>query len=245
MTFLFNQFNKFGVQPNHLKGETHLVDDSLPRTMPAGEEFKILNSIILAIAVFVVNGFFGKKFAAKMLGHNEPVFHNGVWPLSSTKNWDSHPNVSISFDMASVIPGFKSFLALFLKPFIFTLLIAKALFGVVGASIRSASHFALLPAIFTIKFIAIVRFKFLMIPRASSRTVFRVVSKFFHVSAMISGFIFKSISTMGARKFNHLYTRWASVDGLVSRYTIFRTKFSALSLMGFDKKFDVAIQAST
>lgn len=143
MSLLLNQFDEFGVQPNHLKGKSHLVDDALPRTMSAGKEFKVLNPVVLSVPVDVVNGFLGEKFPAKAFGHDVTVFKNfSLFSGSAGKRWDGKPNVTAALKVPAGLARIKFLGRSLLNPFNSAFFRANALLGVKTASGFAARVFS-------------------------------------------------------------------------------------------------------
>jgi hypothetical protein len=86
---------KLRVERQHLNGESHFVDDALTRSVPAGEQFKVLNSVVRTDAVDVVDGFVRAQVAPDVLLHNVTVlknFHSFFVRVFS----DGHSQVSVA-----------------------------------------------------------------------------------------------------------------------------------------------------
>jgi hypothetical protein len=105
------------VQSQYVDCELHLVDDTLAGSMTARKEFKILELVMLAISVAMVNCFLRVKFTAEVLRHYIAMFHHAPWTTISRQHRYGYPNVAVSFDVLFVAARFEFFLCSFLEKF--------------------------------------------------------------------------------------------------------------------------------
>lgn len=85
------RFGEFGVSLDHLDSEGDLIDDALSGTVTAGEEFQVLDTVVLPIAVNVVDGFVRVEFATDVLRHDEAVLENAFLSASDARgNGNNH-----------------------------------------------------------------------------------------------------------------------------------------------------------
>lgn len=108
-----SSFGELGIQSQYLDCESYLVDDTLAGTVAAVEKLKVIHRVVLAVAIFVVDSFFGKKLATKMFGHDVTVFKHGML-FASHEGWHRDVYVASLFNVATYVAaveaGKRSFL---------------------------------------------------------------------------------------------------------------------------------------
>jgi hypothetical protein len=105
--FDIGSLREVGVQAKYLDSEGYLVDDALAGTVAATEKFKVCKAVVLAVAVYVVHGFFAVKLATERLSHHIAMLHNRVF-FAGDKRRHADPYIAMSFDMASVFSVLKA-----------------------------------------------------------------------------------------------------------------------------------------
>lgn len=83
---------EFRIVREELDRPFDLIPSALPRSVSAGEEFKVFDSIVGSIAIDVVNRFFSAKWAPYFLLHVVAVFVDIV-AANSADRWKSKQNV--------------------------------------------------------------------------------------------------------------------------------------------------------
>ena len=74
--FVDGRSAEIGVLGQYLDSELHLVDNTLPRRLVFNPQFKVIEIVIKAVAVFVMNVFVFSKWAAENLFHKYAVLQN-------------------------------------------------------------------------------------------------------------------------------------------------------------------------
>lgn len=163
-----SSFGELGVQGQYFDGEGHLVDHAL-----AG-----------AVATFVMDGFFRKKLASKMLGHDVAVFENLVL-FSGDKGRDRKIDVSVLFGVAPHVAGVESIERRFSLCANLTFLAAKFLISINTKFSRVPAASFQFAAVLAHKFVSFVSVFAAAGVRASHRAVKRVASEFLFVRSQV------------------------------------------------------------
>jgi hypothetical protein len=170
-----------GVLQKYLDCEVDLVNDALSRSVPAVEQFEVLDSVVGSNAVDVVYGFLGKQVAPEVPGHDVAVFHDMSLSIrSASKFRHIKPNVSMAFGVFFVAAGFKFVQGFFTLSINFAIVVAILLLLV-----QATSRFTAFGMFFTARQAreSVSGFARLATShaRALSRAVPRVASIFFMV----------------------------------------------------------------
>ena len=174
---------KFGVEQKHLYREVDFVDDALAGTVSVGEQFKVLDSVVLPIAVDVVDGFFWVESSANFLLHYVTVFKNVFACRFSVLRRDSQPDVPPAANGSSGLVS--AFLAVKLAdPFVFALF-RTHLLGEVNATRSISVARAFFAAVHAGEFVARFGVFALACKRAFHRAVQRIAIKFFPVRGQV------------------------------------------------------------
>lgn len=106
--FKASRSGEVGVQSQYLDGELYLVDNALAGSVAAAEKLQVLDSVVRADAVDVVDGFSGEQVASEMFGHDIAVFHSGVF-FAGNERRHRYPDIAVAFDVAPVASSIKFF----------------------------------------------------------------------------------------------------------------------------------------
>jgi hypothetical protein len=172
---------KIRVEQAHFDCESDLVNNSLAGTVAAGEQFEVLNSVILSVAINVMDGFIGSQVAGKMFGHNVTMFKHGAF-FPANQRRDRKPDISVLFDVTAILPRVKSGKRAIHLGSYFAFLAAIFLLA-----INAASSFALAvffsAALLADKFIAFIGIFAAASVRTIHRAIQRAVPKTFTISS--------------------------------------------------------------
>lgn len=212
-------FGEVRVEPQHLDGKLYFVDNALAGTVTTAKQFEIFDHIALPISVFVMNGFFRVKFAAKVFRHHVAMFEHFGFGSIVSKCGNRNPNVSISFEVPPVISFVefvKRLLALVTR---FAFYVAKLLLCVNATSwfATTALFFATLKAGKSLPQHRI----FAASDRATwNRAVSRILTILFPIKLGISRFYGKRGFAFPAVKFEQRFvSSGATVRSLVRSFT--------------------------
>jgi hypothetical protein len=200
---------EFGVELQHLDCERDLVHHALSGSVATRKQFEIVDRIVLAVAVFVVDCFVIVQFAAKMFRHYVAMFQHLVF-FTGDERRDRNPNVAVALDVPSVISRIKfSEGALFYK-FMSATRAAVFLFSVKAASwlARLRQCFIAVDAGKGISFVGIFT---TACSRALSSAVQRVSTVFFVVLVQVRSHHTKRVTAFFACKFFKFATRCRDV----------------------------------
>ncbi len=98
---------ELGVEPEHVDGKGHLVDDALAGAVSAAEKLQIVDGVVLPVSVDVMHGFLGEQRAPNVPFHDVAVLHDGVF-LASNQRGHRNPNIAVAFDVPAVFAAFKT-----------------------------------------------------------------------------------------------------------------------------------------
>ena len=228
-----------GVSCENFDREVNLIDNSLPRSVAAVEEFKVFNSIVGANSVNVVDSLSGEKFAPQMFGHDVSVLHNMFLGAGSSEHRDVYPNVSVALGVFFVPASFEFMLRLFLLGFYLAFVTAVLLFSVdTTAALLFACAMFFLPAILTDKFISLVRILATSEIRALHRAIQRVSSEFLLVRGKVGLHHRERLTAFTARKINGSAAR----SGKLFRETVLTTTLQATVFTSFFRFARVAVK---
>jgi hypothetical protein len=141
---------EFGVELQHLDCERDLVDHALSGSVATRKQFEIVDRIVLAVAILVMDCFVFMKFAAKVLFHDIAVFEHSSTFSAANQRWQMNPDIAMAFDMTPHLATLKSSQGFLSKRFVFAVIAAVFLFFVKTAT-RFSAFFNQLAASFTIK----------------------------------------------------------------------------------------------
>lgn len=97
------------VQPEHVYGEGDFVGDALARWLSLGPKFQVFQSVIVALAVFVMNAFAFYKRTAKVLFHSVAMLlHDSSLPAGVEVCRDGNKHVPLLTVISSFLGTVKS-----------------------------------------------------------------------------------------------------------------------------------------
>jgi hypothetical protein len=209
-----------------LDRKSHLVDDTLSRSVPAGEQLKVLKSVVGPIAVFVMDSFVAAKQAAKVLFHDVPVLQNASASfVRISPDRESHISVSSLKWFGNVVrESVKHGLGVVLVPALFVAHLpaqieVRRAFAVDGGQSLSAVETS---AAFLLEFL---RSHTLVRPRARPAAVFGIFAPTLLIRAKLTRTKVKRLSASFAFEFNALNKAiWPAVFGQVRQVALLATK---------------------
>lgn len=221
---------ELGVESDHLHRESDLVCDALTGAVTTGEQFKVLDSIIIADAVNMVDGFFGAQGAANVLLHDVPVFENVLARGLPEVARDAKTNISVSRSRsgdASI--GVTSLKTESSKN--------TAAFGAAKTSVRSfiersvcaPDHGNVTTALNAGKFDTGFTIPFAAKSATRARAVHGVFTEDFPVAPKFSWSVGKGRVTPFTREMVNLYFSWAAVLGFVFSVAFRSTKLAVFA----------------
>lgn len=203
--FVANSFGEVGIQSQYLDGELHLVDNALAGAVPAAEKLQVLDSVVVALPVYVMHRFFGKKLSPKALLDHVAVFKNLV-DEGIVLRGDAQNRV-FAFDSLGDF-GQTVLRAVYLAgPFVLALLTAKFLFSVNSTSAFSASAVELFAAIFTVGFVLFIGILSATDGRTANAAVAGGFAEFLLVSAQVCGFVKERLTAFATSELDRGYVR--------------------------------------
>lgn len=190
---------KLGVEKKNLHRERDFVGYALTGAMSAAEKFQILNPVVVTDAVDVMDGFFGKKFAADGLFHDVTMFKNvsAFCPIATGYN---HSNVAVpSYSLGDLLVGIVRLVADAAKgrPAFSAAQPLLAIYGASGFALNR-HRFSALDAVNLPLFVG----QSLGQPHADSGTESRILPVFLEVGADISRLHEKRLAALFAGKFH-------------------------------------------
>jgi hypothetical protein len=207
---------KFGVEKKHLYREVDLVDDTLAGTVTAGKEFEVLDSIVLPVAVDVVDGFVGAQLASDVLGHDVTMLQGLVF-FSGDERWDRNPDVAVAFFVPSEIASFKFSKCLRLLGFGLAFWATVFLFGVYSSRTRFAASMYRFAAVLAGQCVFLVGCFSAACVRAFHGTVQRVSAVFFSIRSQVRLPHDERFATLFAGKFDRSLTYgWFAVGSMIA-----------------------------
>lgn len=234
---------KFGVELQHVDRKLHLVDDSLPRPMPAAEQFEVGQIVVEPVTVDVVDGFFGEKFASEVPRHDVPVLKNFVGGLAVLSG-NSQDRV-FTLDAPSGLRQSVFLPVDFARPFVFALFAAKHLFSVESARAFQSSFVKFFAAVFAVCFVSFISvFPTALVGtrhRAIKRVFVELFSVRFHVRRLHGE---RRAAFFAVKNDGFSLRRRSAVQSFVRPMTRFATKFSAFFALPRDSKLLAAMFAS-
>lgn len=236
---------KFGVEKQNLHREGDFVGYALTGAMSAAEKFKVLNSVVVADAVDVMDGFFGKKLSADVTGHDKSVFHNRMF-LASHKARHADPDVTMALDMAPVISCFEARQSGRALVGGFAFLTAETLLRVVfdAADRVVFNSWRLLPAFLAVKNLPVLRVLAALRVGAGSAAVSGILSVFLTVLVEKSRLHLERISAVLAGKFDRRHAASvASVNRFERLHAVFAAVKGGIKLLFVRDKFRPAVFA--
>lgn len=222
------QFNtgssaKFGVQPQYLDGERHLVGDALSGAVVAGEEFKVLQPVVLTVPVLVVNRFFASERATERLFDHIAMFQLFVRGGSIARR-ESQNNVP-SFDAPRYLgtPVLRS--VNLARPLVFALAAAKFLLVVDRSRAFAASFVKVFSAVLARRLLFFIAIGSASHSEAWHGTIKRVFSVFLTVRGEVTRLVRERLSTSSARELNRSRPRGgATMRSFMRKLTISPTE---------------------
>ena len=208
-----NLSRKFWVQPQNFDSEGYLVGNALPRAVAAGKEFEVFVGVILTVAIFVMNCFFGEKLTAKFLFHVVTVFKDSTLSAANARR-NAYPSIA-SFYVGAYVAGPKTLGGSLNLKFYFALVIAKVL-SVIQPAARFAGAVLLLAAFFAIELLAFGRVITSAIVTALHGTIKWVFVPFLSIGREVRRLHSERLATGLASKSNQRHSRSASHDYLPS-----------------------------
>lgn len=187
--FKASRSGEVGVQSQYLDGELYLVDNALAGSVAAAEKLQVLDSVVRADAVDVVDGFSGEQVASEMFGHDIAVFHSGVF-FAGNERRHGYPNVAVPFDVSFVFTPAESVEGARSLRSRFTLVVAEFCF-VIKITVWAALQRLVFAALFAGEHVVgISRFS---APecRALHGTVERISTKLLEIRFKVSGLHFE------------------------------------------------------
>lgn len=200
-----SSFGKFGVQGQYLDGESNFVDYSLAGAVSVAEQFKIVHCIMRSVTIFVMDSFFGHKFASKVLCHHVAVFKDRVL-FSSYKGRNSNVYVAAFFNVAAYVSAIKAIKGSFFYSFVPT--VGGAVFLLlVNSSAWFSAFFKSFSAVYAGESVSPIRIFFAAGSRAYARAVHRVAIEFSSVLVQIGLLNAKGLAAVSARESSD-YASW-------------------------------------
>jgi hypothetical protein len=238
---------ELGVQAYHLNRKGDLVDDALPRPVTTREKLQVVDGVVLAVSVDMVNGFFGQKFTSEVLFHDVSVLkHFGLLPAVEISG-DRKPNVATLFDVSSNFASEEAPLGNRSYRGVLAFNAAIFLLGVkfvVSGRPLIASALNLFPALLTRKGLSRFGVGTASKPGAGSRAVHRVAGIFAAVFGQETWFHSKWFAALLAGEhFGRDRTTRPSMKALVLFHAFFGAVVSGVSGFRSDEKRSAAIPA--
>jgi hypothetical protein len=232
--FVAGRSGELGVQSQYLDGELHLVDDALAGAVAARKEFEVVRTVVGPNPVYVMDGFFGEKFASDAFRHDIAMFHDGVL-FTGNEAGNRYPDVAVPFNMAFKFSSLEFSQSVGALMCSFARAVAKALLHVnTPAGFSTAALF--FAALLAGKSLAFHRVFTSAEIRARHAAVERVSSIFVSIYCYCRGFVRERITAFFAGKFDHSYARSNSpVNGFVRSDTRFSAKTSGLMARFYGK----------
>lgn len=191
---------KFGVRFQHLDSESYLVDDALARSVAAGEQFEVFESVVGADAVDVMYGLIGAKFATEVLFHDVAVLENGdrAFPLFFTHVESHVPGAGREGHGNSISVSIKHLFPVeFSSAFFATNFTAKVKVLAVRASVDSGHRSVAVFADSTF-FDELFSGQPLIEPRAVSTAIQRIFTPLFSVGSKVARLKNELLAAFGA-----------------------------------------------
>lgn len=220
-----------GVGFDHVDSEGNFVLNPLTWAMSARKQFQIFWGVLCTIAVFMMDGFFGKKFATKDLFHNVAMFKHGHLLASlGRERRDGQPHIAMTLNVATNFSGFESPFSLVHLPRNFAFMAAKFLLMV-----DSAARFTALilnsPALYTGKKVARVSFASFVCAEALAGTKEWIVMMHLAVCREIARLHAKLGAAHFARELYFIFSgRGSAVSSFVRGSAGARAKFVPVEL---------------
>lgn len=236
---------KLGVEKQNLYRERDFVGYALTGAMSAAEKFQILNPVVVADAVDVMDGFLGREFSADVARHDEPMLHDAVL-FAGDKARNADPDISIALDVSPVISSFESRKSGGSLVIGLALLTAETLFRVVfdAANRVVFGSRRFLTTLLAVENLSILRVLSPLSVGAGSAAVSRVLSVFLTVLVQKSRLHFERISAVLAGKFDRLDAPSVTpVNGFERLHAIFAAVKGGIELLVVRSKFGSAVFA--
>lgn len=147
---------ELGILPQYLDGECHLVGHALTGTVSAGEQLKVFDSVVLSVAVPMVDGLVLGKRTTDVLRHDVSVLKNFM-PFAGDSRGNVNPDISIALDVPSVVAAMEFFSRSFGVVFALAFRAAKSLLSIDCISFESSPLDKGGSTIFARSLVAIIR----------------------------------------------------------------------------------------
>ncbi len=218
-TFLFE---KFRVGSGDFNRQSHFVNNALPRSVSAGEQFEVAECVVLPVAVDMVDGLARMQSSSKVLFHDISMFKH-VTRRFAVLSRDDYSNVAVTSN---------AFRRLLVRVFF---LVGQASEQRTAFSAAQRSAVTNGSVFFTFEWQWFAALNALRVPSlfvhfatdtaAFGRAILRQLSPFFLISADGSGFVAERLPADFAGEINHRHYRvLSSILGFMDSFARRSTK---------------------